>query len=882
LRARGNSARIIFTAALMMLYASVAFAGNTGIISGLVTDENGKGVSGALVVVKGANMFATTNADGYYVVNGVPVGYFDVKASRVGYSEMNVTGVKVVADLRTNVSFQLQSKITGEHHIEAVRPLIEFKETATTDTIDSDAIDKQVVDEFADMLARTPGIVYEDSDVSTLNLHIRGGRGSEIAYIVDGVNITNPVAGGAGMQVPTDAIAEINVIKAGWDAEYGEAQSGIINISTKEGRDTYMGNVDVVYEVYTGKHDKSSHKYLESTGLEDGDVPLVTWETQTRQTKYSKVAGSFGGPIVNPYLSYFVSGDYARDWTVYPLPDPDIEWNANAKLTIKPSSRYRMSLSAGKYREDHDYFDNQYQYVLDEHYEHRMVSAVRLSGKWTHNVTDSAFYSVTGGMFKEHRKRNTDGKFWTDYYRDPPNPQSDPTGWFITDGDWPFYQDRYQQYYNFKGEFTYNMARVSESGGASKLAENQIKTGGDVKLYDLDFYEVYAPSGNIYTDIFYVEPRSYAAYVQDKLEYSGMIINVGVRFDMFDPNADYPIDPWDFRYALDGTPINLDSPYETYKDTPRKRADKSYQVSPRVGVSYPITDRDKLHFSYGHFFQTPPFGYLYESTQLELNTSGYPLMGNPDLNPQKTIQYEIGVEHLFTDTLKADVSAYFKDIKDLLDTERINYETGQNYTRYVNADFGSVRGLEIKIDQRVTKNFSGSVGYTFSVAKGLASDIYQGYNYAYRTWTAPIRENLLDWDQTHTLDVMFDYRTNRENHNFGVNTTVVYGSGMPYSKPKEGSGQPEVNTERMPWTMDWNIKVNYDVEFLGLNYSAYCEVLNILNRRNVYNFGADEGDGAGEDWIPFYYFYGDADGPYDDLEVWGDPMRLRVGLSVGF
>jgi uncharacterized protein YfaS (alpha-2-macroglobulin family) len=160
----------------------------TGYISGLVTDENGFGISGALVVVKGANMFATTNADGYYVVNAVPAGYFDVKASRVGYSEMNVTGVKVVAALRTNVSFQLQSKITGEHHIEAMRPLIDFKITATTDTIDT-----YIVDEFADMLARTPGIVYEDSDADTLNLHIRGGRGDEIAYIVAGVGIINPI-----------------------------------------------------------------------------------------------------------------------------------------------------------------------------------------------------------------------------------------------------------------------------------------------------------------------------------------------------------------------------------------------------------------------------------------------------------------------------------------------------------------------------------------------------------------------------------------------------------------------------------------------------------------------------------------------------------------
>ena len=128
MRAGKYSARLIFATALVMsLFAGVAFAGNTGIISGLVTDENGKGVSGALVVVKGANMFATTNADGYYVINGVPVGYFDVKASRVGYSEMTYEGVKVVADLRTNVSFHIETQITGKTYIQAEKPLSEFK-----------------------------------------------------------------------------------------------------------------------------------------------------------------------------------------------------------------------------------------------------------------------------------------------------------------------------------------------------------------------------------------------------------------------------------------------------------------------------------------------------------------------------------------------------------------------------------------------------------------------------------------------------------------------------------------------------------------------------------------------------------------------------------
>ena len=308
--------RSLVAATLALLAAGIAGAVDSGTISGLVTDQNGEPVPGVLIVVKGANRFATSNADGYYVITPVPSGSFEVKASRIGFNEQVRTGVKVIAGLRTNTSFQLQSGgATGTVYIPSETPLIKWTETYTESIIGKEQIKTQVVDEFADVLVRTPGIVYENSDASTLNLHIRGGRGSEIAYIVDGVNITNPIVGGAGMQIPVDAIEQMNVITAGWDAEFGKAQSGIINIQTKEGRDKYTGQVGVTQELYTAKRNWDSSKALESTGLEDPASPLITWNTATRETKYSKYRGSFGGPIWPGVdeLGYFAAGDYTRD-----------------------------------------------------------------------------------------------------------------------------------------------------------------------------------------------------------------------------------------------------------------------------------------------------------------------------------------------------------------------------------------------------------------------------------------------------------------------------------------------------------------------------------------------------------------------------------------
>ncbi|MCP4229664.1 MAG: TonB-dependent receptor, partial [bacterium] len=444
---------------LVMALSVTANAGNTGYVSGLVTDQNGGAVNGALVVVKGANMFAMSNADGYFVINGVPVGFYDVNASRVGYNEMTVSNVRVMADLRTNVSFTIQAESSGEVRITAEDPEIDMNITYTGRDIGSESFDTQVADDFQDMLVRTPGIVTEDGAEGTLNLHIRGGRGEEVAYIVDGINITNPIAGGAGMQVPTDSIEAMNVITAGWDAEYGEAQSGIINITTKEGTDKFTGNVKYTHEVFTAKKELDTYKYLESTGRADPDEPLVTWTTSTRSAKFQKINASFGGPIIGKYASFYVGGDWSKDWTVQPIPDADIRWNASGKIALKPSSKYRITLSGARYRSDLDWFDNQFQYILEDHGLDFYNASMRTGATWSHYISESAFYTLTFGTFKEHRKLDINGKHWTEYELNLA--QTDPTGWFYTQGDYQYYQDRYQLYYNLKGDYTLDIAKVS-------------------------------------------------------------------------------------------------------------------------------------------------------------------------------------------------------------------------------------------------------------------------------------------------------------------------------------------------------------------------------------------------------------------------------------
>lgn len=174
--------------------------------------------------------------------------------------------------------------------------------------------------------------------------------------------------------------------------------------------------------------------------------------------------------------------------------------------------------------------------------------------------------------------------------------------------------------------------------------------------------------------------------------------------------------------------------------------------------------------------------------------------------------------------------------------------------------------------------FAAKVAYTFSVSKGLASSFRQGYMYEYYGWVLPRRENLLDWDQTHSLDLTFDIR---DVELWGINVTMVYGSGMPYSTAPE-LGQPAINDKRMPWTLNLDLKANYDIRLMGMKYSFYVEARNLINRLNVQNLGADEGEGTGLDWSNWLFYYNDPDGPFDDYEVYGDPLIVRAGVSVQF
>ena len=223
-------------------------------------------------------------------------------------------------------------------------------------------------------------------------------------------------------------------------------------------------------------------------------------------------------------------------------------------------------------------------------------------------------------------------------------------------------------------------------------------------------------------------PYQLAAYVQDKIEISYLVVNVGVRFDYFQPDGTYLINP-DQIAALD----TLSPPYPSEYSA---KASVKTQVSPRIGLSYPISDKGALHFSYGHFFQIPPFENLYKNPNFRIPLTGtYPefvgnTIGNANLQPQRTVMYELGLQQEIAPNLGVTLTGYYKDIRNLLGLELHIKNEFRKFGEYVNRAYGSVRGITFSLDRRLVDGFGATLDYTFQIAKGDASDPEEDFNKA--------------------------------------------------------------------------------------------------------------------------------------------------------
>ncbi|RPH96719.1 TonB-dependent receptor [candidate division KSB1 bacterium] len=897
-----------------LLFYTAARAGTVGKIAGRVIDsENGEPVIGAAIMVEGTESGAAADINGDYYILNVPPGMVNLRCSALGYAPRSIQGVQVISDQTSTVDFSLQpASIQGEEVIIiAERKLVELDRTFATQTIAAQDMGTLPITNLNQVVELQAGIV---------DGHFRGGRKNEVLYLVDGVSITDVYDNAQGTQVDNRVVEELQVISGTFNAEYGQAMSGIVNIVTKEGGKEYHGSVTTEFGDYLSDHDELF--------MNIGDVtPMAIQDYGV----------SLYGPVPKiRKLSFYASGRYLKDsgwmygrrrwipvWLVYPNgmamvghgDNSYVEMNRNwesfghVKLSYDLSSRMKLSysnlFSSRNYRD----FSQDWKFCPDgdlRRYRDGRTNIV----KFNHAVSGSAFYEL--GF------TNTFTEYHHYVYEDP----------YDSRYAHPMYEDANPAYtMNLAGTNLNRFRRWTQTNqlmGNLSWQVNKLhlaKLGFDVKLHDILYDDVYLVSANpgqvidpsataddpkplyfkpVVEDIqqtshdrYLNHPSEYAVYLQDKFELPYLIVNAGLRIDYFEPDGKVLTDPKDPNVYSPLLTTHVDDPLDERLSYWYKDAKAKWALSPRIGIAYPMSDVGVFHFAYGHFVQRPTFERMYANPKWEL-ASGVGLntvMGNPDLKMEETTTYEFGFQQQLLQNVALNTTIFYRDIRNLVATDKIveTYSSGTKYSQYINRSFGEVKGITLSFDKRMVDNFSAFVDYTYQVAQGDASDPQSAYNDLRGSNPREPQKQLvpLSWDRRHTINGSVTYMTPGL-QNLGVTLLAKYGSGLPYSPVNQGIRTGFENDGRRPSFYNFDLSA-----FKTFKLSPKAErkliltltVLNLLdtkNEDNVYNDTGRAGYSQEELRAVEVIEYNTLKEYYTNPTYYSRPRMVKIGARFEF
>ncbi len=835
---------------LLFFIAAVGLAGTTGKIAGKIVDaRTNEGLIGVNIVVVGTSTGASSNLDGDYFILNLPPGTYDLRASAVGYTPSSVTNVRVLVDQTSHVDFSLQEQSVQMNDIvvTASRPIVQKDLTSTVSSMTSDQISSLPLEDVASVVNLQAGVV---------DGHFRGGRSSEVKYLIDGVSVNDVYSGAFTMQAEVNSIAEIQVLSGTFNAEYGEALSGIVNQVTKIPGDKYSGELSA----YTGDYMTSR------TGL----FPHINHISPADLHNYqANLSGPV--PLMGSLLKFFVSGRYfyddgylygrrifnPKDSSNFGNNDPS-KWYVGAtgdsayvpmnfqkrfsmqgKLEINVGTAKGIVLSA--MYQKLDYRDYDHSFVLNPDGDYKKFQTSFLGGlNYTQVLSSAAFIDYNSSVYVSDFKQYVYEDPLDPRYVNPVRLQDAGANSFLTGGtqNWHFLHNTNS--YTGKIDLTAQVDPVHQLKGGIEADFHKLHyTDFQIHVDETSGFVPALPAwGSIDYNDYVTHPYQLAAYVQDKIELPYMVLNVGLRFDYFQPDGSTLNNP-DSISALDA----YTAPYPPQYFT---KASAKYQLSPRIGISYPITERGAIHLSYGHFFQIPPFEYLYNNPNFHIPlSSNFPdlignTIGNADLQPQRTTMYEIGLQQELTPTLGLTVTGYYKDIRNLLGVRLYVKNNFKKFAEYVNRDYGAVKGFTVSLERRLVDGFGGTLDYTYQTANGDASDPNDDYNKAQAS--PPIQSNLqlvpLAWDRRHSLNMTL---TAGDPGNISGSLIGRAGSGLPYTPSLENQRTGLENSDNMPAFYDVDMYVTKFFKVGDYAVSVFLKVYNLFDTANENNVFTDTG-----------------------------------------
>ncbi len=865
-------ASVALLVALASSCARPAGAGTTGKLAGRVTDAKKQPLTGANVTLPEVRLGAVTDAEGRYAIFNVPAGTHTVKVRLIGYAPTTITGVVIPADRTTALDATLQEAAVEipEVVVSARRPVVEVGLTSNVATITRGELARLPVQTIEDVVNLQAGVV---------DGHFRGGRKDEVQYQVDGITVNNPYDNASVLRLDRSILEELQVISGTFDAEYGQAMSGVVNAVLRRGTERFEWSG----EVFGGD-------FVHPGSARPVDYEFRPGRLQNYQLTLSGPAGlantlfllSARRGVKDGYLigqRRFLEFDTSDpETTVVRLATPrrepighTREWLGVAKLTNRSLPNVEVGYQAILNRVDARKQLWDYRLVTDALPRQRTFAAVH-GFEWTQTLRGNTFYrlSLRHNHF-DYRDMVFDD-VWDARY-DLEGPLTRVTGFehgaFVLGVD----ETRFIQKTDaliFGATASHQLARDHQIKAGIEWQPARVRFGhpgylvwsGSQYIRHID-----EPENGFPTPLTY-HPVIGSIYAQDDLEWNDLRFRAGLRFEYFNSKSGIPGDLANPANAIQGVP-----------PVPSKAATRKLTLAPRLGVSYPVTAKASLFFAYGHFYQLPQLGQIFSNADYsvlrELQASSekdYGVLGNPDVKPEHTIQYQFGYKQALTDWLGLDLTLFYKDIRDLLGSEVITTYNNAEYERLANADFGNVIGFTLSLDQRERGLVTTGLDYTWEVAKGNASDPYETAARRDAKEDARPRQVPLNWDQRHTLNLTVGLARPDDFNAFLALRAV---SGQPYTPASETGfgGTLETNSGHKPAALLVDLRGEKSLGRRG-GWSVFGRVFNLFDTR-FFNGAVFANSGSP------YYSRTDTEPDRRDLADptrYYEPRRVEIGI----
>ncbi len=829
--------RILFWLLLLLFISPQmnSYAQQTGKISGVATDkETGEALAGVNIYIPEKNTGAASDPKGYFVILNLHPGKYTVIASMVGFRKMVFKDVSVSSGKTTSLNFQMETKITeleDEIVITAEKPLIKTDLTSSELTISAEEISKLPVENLNDVVKQKAGVVLDAYG----NIHIRGSRASEVGYMIDGISVKDNYSGQRAADVDVQFMDEVKVISGVFNAEYGQAMSGVIDVITKQGSSTFEGNISASIGDYVSSADDiflnigdiNPAAITDIKGNISGPLKFigegVNYNIAFR--RYQSDGWLYGKRRFNTTDSSYIQGSEfyiveTGNNEIVSLND-ELFYNMQAKINFPLGSKLNFSNFTLWDNSTKQYYNHLFKYNpggLPTNYN----NAVNNIAKLTYIFSSSSFLTLKYSFAYSDTKTYVYEDLNDPRYANPELLRQLTSYSFLTGGADMIHDERETKTNIVKLDFLSQFDRYNEFKTGIEFRSDNIDVLNQTAKYKGET-PVFSFNRYINEGQFNYSPLSLALYAQDKIEYKSVIINAGLRFDYFDSKGVVPVD---------------EKNPETSEKVP---AEKQTQVSPRIGVAFPISADGTVHFSYGHFFRIPDYRYLYYNPNFRVGPGGLnTLMGNANLKAESTVAYELGLHYKFFNILGLEVIGFYKDISNLLGTEIVNTDVGgDRYARYTNRDYGKARGITISFFKQASaaSPLSVSLDYTYQISESNASNPDDAFNRA--QGDPPKQPNIqvvpVDWDQRHTLNFSLFF-TKPENYNLGI--IAKFETGFPYTPENQSIQTSFENSARMPNKI--NVDLLFDKKFKVFDQilTLFIKVYNLFDTRNeiqVYN-----------------------------------------------